>query len=64
MAKKPEPLIISMFHSVPRVPRVKMERFAGVKITIWGILHDQSAPLLTCKKSPIVKMGLNYLSVM
>jgi hypothetical protein len=33
MAQKPEPLIISMFHSVPGVPRVKMERFAGVKIT-------------------------------
>jgi len=41
-----------MFHSVPGVPCVKMERIAGVKVIIWGILHDRFTQLLTRKKKP------------
>jgi len=52
-----------MFHGVPGVPRVKMERFASVNHPVSGILNDRCNPLLTGKKSPIVKMGLNYLSL-
>jgi|GEM_PF-5652286 len=41
-----------MFHSVPGVPREKMERFAGIKITGMGDDTRSIHPAVNLQKKP------------